>query len=132
MTAWATIRRKPYTERGVRRKRCMKCGEPATTQWRVCADGSWRPVCADCDVALNYLVLRWFGHPEPLRAAIDYERRAFPWVSESMQCDGCGHEWVAVHEHVESMECPACGHRVPSKLEMRTDAHFTGGLEESA
>lgn len=32
-------RRQPYTEIGVRRVPCTRCGEPAEYQWQVCADG---------------------------------------------------------------------------------------------
>lgn len=50
-------RRKPYTERGIKRIPCVRCGKPATQQWRACADGLWRPICTECDVMLNRLVL---------------------------------------------------------------------------
>lgn len=57
-------RRTPYTERGIRRVPCYKCGQPSRYQWQVCADGNvWRGLCAACDIALNRLVLRWFGKP---------------------------------------------------------------------
>lgn len=58
-------RRKPYTEIGIRRMRCFRCGERARFQWSICADGNvQRPVCTDCDVALNAMVLRWAGDPQ--------------------------------------------------------------------
>lgn len=50
-------RKKPYTERGIKRLPCVRCGEKATQQWRACADGLWRPICTECDVMLNRLVL---------------------------------------------------------------------------
>lgn len=54
------MRRKPYTAIGIRRKSCSRCGQPASTQWQICADGRiYRPLCAECDVALNELVMRW-------------------------------------------------------------------------
>jgi hypothetical protein len=55
------VRRKPYTEIGVRRLKCFRCGQRAEHQWNVCADGCHRPICVECDVALNELVLRWMG-----------------------------------------------------------------------
>ena len=50
-------RSRPYTERGLRRLPCTRCGKPATQQWRACSDGRWRPICTKCDIALNRLVL---------------------------------------------------------------------------
>jgi hypothetical protein len=51
-------RRNPYTEAGVRRLPCARCGDPAECQWAICADGNlWRPLCPKCDIALNALVL---------------------------------------------------------------------------
>lgn len=53
-----TGRRKPYTEIGVRRLKCIRCGEQAVHQWNACADGNlWRPICQECDILLNRLVL---------------------------------------------------------------------------
>ena len=58
------MRRTPYTERGIRRIPCARCGAPSSTQWQVCADGNqYRGLCIDCDVALNALVLGWMGLP---------------------------------------------------------------------
>jgi hypothetical protein len=56
-------RRKPYTERGIRRLRCFRCRKrQARQQWQICADGNvWRPICDECDLELNALVLRWIG-----------------------------------------------------------------------
>lgn len=53
-------RTKPYTERGIRRLRCRRCDAPAARQWQICADNNvYRPLCIECDIALNALVLRW-------------------------------------------------------------------------
>lgn len=54
-------RRIPYTDRGIRRLKCIRCKiRPAVHQWQVCADGNvYRPICIPCDIALNRLVLRW-------------------------------------------------------------------------
>jgi hypothetical protein len=55
-------RRTPYTERGIRRLKCTRCGARAATQWQICGDGNqYRPLCIKCDVALNRLVMKWAG-----------------------------------------------------------------------
>ena len=56
-------RRKPYTAMGIRRVPCARCGKPSLYQWNICADRNRpRGLCADCDVKLNVLVMRWvFG-----------------------------------------------------------------------
>lgn len=54
-------RRKPYTELGVRRVPCARCGKPSRHQWQICAlDNLYHGVCADCDVDLNAMVLQFF------------------------------------------------------------------------
>lgn len=58
-----TGRKKPYTDRGLRRLRCARCHEPAMHQWRACADGKWRPICRACDILLNRIALM-FLFPE--------------------------------------------------------------------
>lgn len=64
MLNWWHKRKKPYTEIGVRRLPCSKCGEPGFSQWSICADQSnYRVLCLKCDIALNKLVLNWIGHP---------------------------------------------------------------------
>ena len=55
------MRRKPYTEKGIKRVPCLRCGQPSTQQWQICAlDNKWAGVCKSCDIALNSLVLRFF------------------------------------------------------------------------
>lgn len=57
-------RREPYTEIGVRRLPCVRCGTKARFQWSVCADGNlFRPLCTACDISLNELVLKWMNDP---------------------------------------------------------------------
>lgn len=59
------MRKRPYTQIGIRRVKCFRCSRPAEYQWQVCADGrQYRPLCPRCDVALNALVLRWMRDPE--------------------------------------------------------------------
>lgn len=57
------MRKKPYTEAGIKRMKCVRCPNRARFQWNICADGNvFRPICAECDVELNSLVMRWaFG-----------------------------------------------------------------------
>ena len=58
-------RRKPYTEIGISRIPCARCGEPSAFQWQVCADNRlYRPICKKCDIFLNEMVLKWFGFPD--------------------------------------------------------------------
>lgn len=69
-------RRRPYTERGIRRLPCFRCGEPARFQWSICADGNrQRPLCAGCDVELNAMVLRWAGDPDAEAKIAAYRAR---------------------------------------------------------
>lgn len=56
------MRKKPYTELGIKRLKCFRCGAPAVHQWQVCADGNvYRAICLACDIALNEMVLRFMG-----------------------------------------------------------------------
>ena len=56
------MRRTPYTERGISRVPCVKCGAPSRFQWRICSDGGWHGVCERHDLELNEMAARWaFG-----------------------------------------------------------------------
>ena len=56
------MRRKPYTEIGIRRMPCSRCGEPSLFQWNACClKGQFFPICLSCDVALNELVVKFIG-----------------------------------------------------------------------
>ncbi len=58
-------RRKPYLESGIGRVPCARCGRPSVHQWQICADDRlYRPICEQCDIALNALVLKWMGFPD--------------------------------------------------------------------
>jgi hypothetical protein len=58
-------RRKPYTDIGIRRLPCVRCGAKAKAQWQICSDGNvYRPLCANCDILLNTLVLEFVRDPE--------------------------------------------------------------------
>lgn len=54
------MRRKPYTARGIKRCRCLRCGLPAVHQWSACAVGNrFMPLCLSCDVGLNKVALSY-------------------------------------------------------------------------
>lgn len=61
---WNKTRKKPYTELGIQRLKCIRCGYQARTQWNICADGNnYRPLCYNCDIQLNRMVLKWARVP---------------------------------------------------------------------
>lgn len=67
------LRTKPYTERGIKRCKCFRCGEPASQQWQICSDDNvYRPICVDCDIKLNEIVLNWMGFPDATEKACRY------------------------------------------------------------
>ena len=68
-------RRRPYTQIGVQRLPCSRCGCPAKHQWRMCADGCYRPVCAECDIRLNRLVLAFLRVPDRAKTIANYQKR---------------------------------------------------------
>jgi len=75
--SWHIRRPEKYTQRGIQRLQCIRCGGPAVHQWQVCSDGNnWRPLCLPCDIALNELVLEWFKHPRAKVLAAEYRAAA--------------------------------------------------------
>lgn len=75
--SWQTRRPEPYTKAGIMRLHCIRCGGPAVHQWQICSDGNnWRPLCLPCDIALNELVLAWFGHPRAAELGAEYRQIA--------------------------------------------------------
>jgi len=59
------MRKKPYTEIGIKRMKCFRCENKATFQWNVCSDGnSFRPICVYCDIELNTMVLKFMKFPD--------------------------------------------------------------------
>lgn len=55
-----------YTADGIARLMCSRagCGRQAHATWGACADDNvQRPLCPECDAALNDLVLHWLGDP---------------------------------------------------------------------
>lgn len=60
-------RKKPYTEIGISRVPCRRCGKPSVHQWQCCANGNrWMGVCLDCDIELNRIALEFFRLPKEL------------------------------------------------------------------
>lgn len=58
-------RKIPYTEEGIKRMACQRCGKPSSFQWQICSDGNvFRPICLDCDIELNETVLRFMNFPD--------------------------------------------------------------------
>ncbi len=67
------MRKKPYTQIGISRIPCKRCGEPSVEQWQICADGNqYRGLCVKCDIALNELVLRFFRFANWRRMVVAY------------------------------------------------------------
>lgn len=69
-------RKEPYTERGIRRVPCARCGKPSTEQWTICSlNGLWHGICPACDALLNQLLLRFMQHPDPDATLAAYCRK---------------------------------------------------------
>lgn len=69
-------RSKPYTQLGIRRVPCTRCGAPSRYQWNICAmENKWHGVCTGCDVELNAMVLQFFGVEDWRNKAADYKER---------------------------------------------------------
>jgi len=72
-----TGRRKPYTEIGIRRVPCSRCGKPSTAQWKICANGNrYAGVCTDCDIEMNRLILQFMRVPHRGKLLAKYRREA--------------------------------------------------------
>jgi hypothetical protein len=71
---WKTKRKKPYTTKSIAKYSCIRCqANQATDQWQTCADGNnWRPICTECDIQLNALVLGFMLHPSVRRTMEKY------------------------------------------------------------
>ena len=68
-------RKRPYTEKGIERLPCIRCGRKAVHQWQICSDNLiFRPLCMKCDVALNELVLRWIGFKDWRKKMHNYKK----------------------------------------------------------
>lgn len=69
-------RRDPYTEDEIKKCNCFRCGAPAKFQWQICSDKNlYRPICEECDIELNYLVLLFMKFGDAEGKIIDYMKR---------------------------------------------------------
>lgn len=58
-------RRRPYTQRGIGRIPCSRCGAPSRFQWSACAnDNLFVGVCLECDIGLNRVALLFMRLPD--------------------------------------------------------------------
>jgi hypothetical protein len=74
--SWKTKRTKPYLAETIHRQPCIRCGKPSVFQWQICSDTRYyRPICIECDMALNAMLLVWFNHPDPKGAMEAYKRK---------------------------------------------------------
>lgn len=56
--------KEPYTERGIRRVPCARCGKPSKYQWSICANKNRSlGICPVCDIELNRIFLDFAGFP---------------------------------------------------------------------
>ncbi len=72
------MRRKPYTEIGINRVPCRRCGGSSSQQWQICSlDNKWAGICDKCDIELNRIVLEFMRFtPNMVECLIkDYENR---------------------------------------------------------
>lgn len=68
-------RTKPYTEIGIRRVPCSRCGAPSHATWQVCAEGRhFLGVCLDCDIAVNEIVLDFMRIPGRKKIMREYRK----------------------------------------------------------
>lgn len=69
------MRRKPYTEKGISRVPCFKCGQPSLTQWQICTlQNEYKGLCMKCDLDLNNLVLEFFQVAHREQIMLNYTR----------------------------------------------------------
>lgn len=64
-----------YLDREIRILLCSRagCGRKAYATWGACSDASiQRPLCPECDVMLNYLVLQFMRDPNITGKMTDY------------------------------------------------------------
>lgn len=65
---------KPYTERGISRVPCLKCGKPSKYQWGICSNKNRNlPVCTSCDIELNRIFLDFADFPNKAELLQAYE-----------------------------------------------------------
>ncbi len=66
----------PYTNRGISRVPCCRCGNPSTQQWNICADNNiYRGICTICDIQLNAMVMIFMRVPERIKKITVYKKK---------------------------------------------------------
>lgn len=86
-----TRTRPPYSAAGIRRLMCCRagCDRPAYATWGACADDNMqRPLCAECDVELNWMALEWMGDPDLIEKMRAYEARVEETVGHPLYAAG--------------------------------------------
>lgn len=69
-------RRKPYTEIGIKRVACVRCGKASFRQWQICANNRlYLTVCIDCDVELNRIALEFARLPNAEELLENYRKQ---------------------------------------------------------
>ena len=71
------MRRKPYTETGIKRVPCFRCEKQSARQWQICSlKNEYKGLCRDCDVKLNKIVLTFMKiSPKKVHCLIeDYKK----------------------------------------------------------
>ena len=63
---------KPYLESEISNLPCFRCGKLSAYQWNICADGKHHPICSDCDIKLNELVLTFMGFKNKDKLLLKY------------------------------------------------------------
>ena len=73
------MRREPYTEIGIKRVPCYRCGKPSVRQWQICSlNNEYKGLCRECDIKLNQIVLKFMKiSPKDVNSLIeDYKEVA--------------------------------------------------------
>ena len=84
-------RKKPYTREGIKRLKCVRCGDRAYSTFSICADGNvLRPLCKRCDILLNKIALEFMRDPNAESKMRAY-RKKVEWMHRT--CPNCGYEW---------------------------------------
>lgn len=79
--------RPPYSSDGIARLMCSRagCDRKAYATWGACADDNvQRPLCAECDVEVNRIVLDWMGDPAAAAKMAVYEARVTETVGRPL------------------------------------------------
>lgn len=64
------------------------CGRNGYAQWQICADGLWRPYCAEHDARMNYMGMLFQGDPDAREKWERYVEKVGAEVGYGKQDDG--------------------------------------------